>query len=65
MRLTDIVSGAGLSSYAVIGLLIFFAAFVAIVWWIFSPRRRASLEAKKQIPFDEGKPTKPEEGEQR
>jgi len=65
MRLTDIVSGAGLSVYAIVGLLLFLGAFVAIVWWIFSPGRRKSLEAKKQLPFEEGEPKQNREGEPR
>jgi cbb3-type cytochrome oxidase subunit 3 len=65
MRLSDVVSGAGLAGYAEIALIIFLVAFVAIVLWIFSPRRRRSLEAKKHLPFEEDQPrTTHREGDQ-
>jgi cbb3-type cytochrome oxidase subunit 3 len=56
MRLSDVVSGAGLAGYAEIALIIFLLAFIAIVLWVFSPRRRRSLEAKKHLPFEDDPP---------
>jgi len=54
MRLTDIMSGAGLAGYAVIAMIIFMAAFVAVIVWIFRPSRRHDLEANREIPFHDG-----------
>jgi len=59
MRLTDIMSGAGLAGYATIAMILFMVAFLAIVIWLFSPRRRATLESKKNIPFTDGEGTRP------
>jgi len=57
MRLTDIMSGAGLAGYAVIAMVIFIVAFVAVVIWIFRPSRRRELEADGEIPFKDGEST--------
>ena len=66
MSLSDIMSAAGLSGYAVVAMLLFIAAFLAIVTWIFSPRRRRELEARKTIPFDDVESPDPvTRGEQR
>ena len=40
MSLTEIMSGAGLSRYAEAALLLFFFAFLVILWQIFRPSRR-------------------------
>lgn len=53
MRLSDIVGYADLSRYAEIALLLFFAAFIAIVIAIFRPSRRAELERASQLPLDD------------
>ncbi len=31
-------------------------AFIAIVIWVFNPRRKKRLEAEKEIPFRDNKP---------
>ena len=56
MRLSDIMSGAGLSGYAQIALIIFFIAFVAIAVWIFMPSRRAALDAASRLPLADDAP---------
>lgn len=56
MRLTDIMSGAGLAGFAVVAMLIFMGAFVAILLWIFRPSRRRELEANREIPFQDAEP---------
>jgi cbb3-type cytochrome oxidase subunit 3 len=39
--LTDVVSGAGLSGYAEVALVIFFIAFIGVVISLFLPSRPA------------------------
>ena len=45
MSLSDIMSAAGLDSYAKIGLLISFAAFAGVVVWVLM-RPREEMEAR-------------------
>ncbi len=56
MRLADIMSGAGLSGYAQIALIMFFIAFVVIAVWIFLPSRRAAMDAASRLPLDTDTP---------
>jgi cbb3-type cytochrome oxidase subunit 3 len=53
MSLTELMSNAGLSRYAEVALLLFFFAFVVIVWRVFSPSRRQSLERQARLPLDD------------
>lgn len=63
MRLTDIMSGSGLSSYAIVGLLIFMAAFIAIVVVTFLPSRKGEFDRASKLPLDDGRAvTRPEGG---
>jgi cbb3-type cytochrome oxidase subunit 3 len=55
MRLSDIMSGAGLSVYAQIALLIFLATFVAIVIRTFAPSRRREMDEAARLPLDDGR----------
>lgn len=59
MSLTEIMSNAGLSHYAEVALVLFFAAFLFIVWRIFRPGRRADLERHKNLPLDNDSPSTP------
>jgi cbb3-type cytochrome oxidase subunit 3 len=52
MRLSDIMSAAGLSGYAEVALVLFFVLFCGIVVWIFAPGRRERLERDRHLPFD-------------
>ena len=53
------VLAAGLAGWAEIALLLFLAAFVLILVWIFAPGRRRALEAQKHLPFTDGESTPP------
>lgn len=53
MKLSDIMSAAGLAIYAEWALVLFLLAFLGIVAWAFSPSRRDALEANAQLPLDE------------
>jgi hypothetical protein len=50
--LTDVMSGAGLSGYAEIALVIFFVAFVGIVISLFVPSRQRTYEHLRNLPID-------------
>jgi len=50
--LTDVVSGAGLSVYAEIALVIFLIAFVGIVISLFAPGKRRTYEHLRRLPID-------------
>jgi cbb3-type cytochrome oxidase subunit 3 len=53
-RLSDVVSAAGLSGYAVVALLIFMFAFVLVVAAVFWPSRDGRHERAARLPFDDG-----------
>ena len=53
MRLSDIMSAAGLSSWAEVGLIISFVTFVGIVAYVLF-RRRAAWDAARYMPLDDG-----------
>ena len=57
--LTDVVSGAGLSVYAEIALVIFLIAFVGIVISLFAPGKRRTYEHLRRLPIDEDMNTEP------
>ena len=50
--LTDVVSGAGLSIYAEIALVIFLVAFLGVVISLFLPSRQRTYEHMRQLPMD-------------
>ena len=50
--LTDVVSGAGLSVYAEIALVIFLIAFLGIVLSLFAPGKRRTYEHLRRLPID-------------
>ena len=50
--LTDVVSGAGLSGYAEIALVIFLVAFIGIVISLFAPSKRLTHERMRHLPMD-------------
>ena len=51
--LTDVVSGAGLSGYAEIALVIFLIAFIGIVISLFAPSKRVTYERMRHLPMDD------------
>lgn len=54
MSLSDVMSAAGLSSWAELGLILCFITFAAIVFWVFVIRRRRSYEHARGLPLDNG-----------
>lgn len=59
MSLTEIMSAAGLSGYAEVALVLFFLAFLGILWRVFRPSRRQELERHKTMPLDHDTPAHP------
>ena len=53
MKLSDIMSAAGLTSWAEIGLIISFVTFAAIVAYVFIVRSKASYEEDRNLPLDD------------
>lgn len=53
MKLSDIMSHAGLSSYAQIALVIFLTVFIAIAIRTFLPSRNKELQEAALLPLDD------------
>jgi cbb3-type cytochrome oxidase subunit 3 len=53
MRLVDVMSGAGLSLYAIVALLLFVGAFLAVVILTFAPGTRAHHERPSRLPLED------------
>lgn len=53
MRLSDVMGHSGLSGYAEIALVLFLAAFLAIVWWTFRPGRKEEMDAMSRLPLED------------
>ena len=60
--LTDVVSGAGLSIYAEVALVMFLVAFLGIVISLFAPGKRRMYEHLRHLPIDGEKDTDPSVG---
>lgn len=60
MKLSDVVSASGLSIYAIVALVLFVGAFVAVVVMIFRPGVKARYAEDARIPLDDDikQPTK-------
>lgn len=54
--LTDVVSGAGLSGYAEIALVIFFIAFLGVVVSLYLPSKQRTYERLRNLPIDDETP---------
>ncbi len=53
MKLADVMSAAGLASYAVVALLLFMGAWVAVALWTFLPHRTARYAVAAQLPLQD------------
>ena len=53
MSLTDVMSGFGLHLFAEVGLVLFAAAFLAIVVTTFLRRNRAAYERARYLPLED------------
>ena len=61
MSLSDIMSAAGLGSWAELALIVSFLTFVAIVVWVFR-RRRSSWDHLRQLPLEPDDPRADDSG---
>ena len=53
MRLSDIMSHAGLAGYAVVAMLLFLAAFVAVVVRVAKRSSTPEFERARRMPLDD------------
>ncbi|MES2305536.1 MAG: cbb3-type cytochrome c oxidase subunit 3 [Gemmatimonadota bacterium] len=53
MKLSDIMSHAGLSIYAEVALVLFLAAFCGIIYWVFRPASAATWQRAARLPLDD------------
>lgn len=54
MRLTDIMSNAGLAGYAEIALILFVAAFAVVAVLTFLPSRQREMDEASRLPLEDG-----------
>jgi cbb3-type cytochrome oxidase subunit 3 len=59
MRLSDIMSQAGLATYPAIALVIFLIAFLLIAVGVFAPSRQQEFDAASRMPLDDVHPQSP------
>ena len=59
MKLSDIMSHAGLAIYAEWALVLFMVAFVGIVLWVFRPGNKSRFDSDAQMPLDDEHPQSP------
>ena len=64
MRLSEIMSHAGLAGYAEVALVIFLVVFVAVAFRVLSPSRKAGYDAASRMPLDDERPVTPRHGDQ-
>ena len=51
MRLSELMSAAGLAFYAEVALVVFFVTFLGILWFIFNKRNRKRFDQARLLPF--------------
>lgn len=56
MKLVDVMSASGLSIYAIVALLLFVAAFIAVVLLTFRPGTRALHGRLARLPLEDEPP---------
>jgi hypothetical protein len=56
MKLVDVMSGAGLSMYAIVALLLFVFAFLAVLVRTFAPGSSPRHTADARLPFSDDEP---------
>ena len=53
MKLSDVVSHSGLAGYAVVALVLFVVAFVAVVAWALRPGAAKTMRDDARLPLDD------------
>ena len=62
MRLSELMSHAGLAGYAEVALVIFFGVFLAVVARVLAPGRKAGYDRAARMPLDDETPVTPRHG---
>ena len=65
MKLSELMSHAGLSWYAEVALVLFLLAFVAVIVAIFRPGASRGLDEASRLPFDDESAATPREEDPR
>ena len=59
MRLNDLMTNAGATSYAEVALILFLASFLGIAWWVFRPSSgTSSIPGPPFRPFRRSRPSR-------
>jgi cbb3-type cytochrome oxidase subunit 3 len=53
VKLADVMSASGLSMYAIVALVLFVSAFIAVVLITFRPGAKAKHEYDARLPLDD------------
>ena len=53
MRLSDIMSHAGLAAYAEVALVLFLLAFLGILLSVFRPSNKKAMDAASRMPLED------------
>ena len=61
MHLADIMSHAGLSGYAEVGMILFMLAFIGIVIRTFRPGNHQAMDAASRLPLEDDPASRREE----
>lgn len=56
MKLSDVMSHMGLSSYAEVALVIFFAVFVCVTIYVLRSDKQAAFDRAARLPLDDSEP---------
>jgi cbb3-type cytochrome oxidase subunit 3 len=56
MKLSDVMSHMGLSSYAEVALVIFFAVFVCVALYVLRSDKQAAFDRAARLPLDDSEP---------
>lgn len=56
MKLVDVMSNSGLSIYAIVALVLFLAAFLAVVFTILAPGSKERFARAARLPLDDDPP---------
>ncbi len=65
MKLSEIMSHAGLSGYAEVALVLFLLAFVAVAIATFRPGASRAMDEASRLPFDDESANLPRPGDPR
>ncbi len=60
MKLADVMSASGLSGYAIVALVLFVAAFCAVVLMILAPGATERFAQASRLPLDDDAPAQME-----